>query len=83
MYTKKDMLDEIKRIKDEMAFVLDADVYMAVFRRQQELLEISKINVTASGTVRYYLTKNAKYNEIDDYLNQLINAMYDVCGFCF
>ena len=83
MYTKKDMLDEIKRIKDEMAFVLDADVYMAVFRRQQELLEISKINVTASGTVRYYLIKNAKYNEIDDYLNQLINAMYDVCGFCF
>ena len=82
MYTKKDMLDEIKRIKDEMAFVLDTDVYMAVFRRQQELLEISKINVTASGTVRYYLTKNAKYNEIDDYLNQLINAMYDVCGFC-
>ena len=83
MYTKKDMLDEIKRIKDEMAFVLDTDVYMAVFRRQQELLEISKINVTASGTVRYYLIKNAKYNEIDDYLNQLINAMYDVCGFCF
>ena len=83
MYTKKDMLDENKRIKDEMAFVLDTDVYMAVFRRQQELLEISKINVTASGTVRYYLTKNAKYNEIDDYLNQLINAMYDVCGFCF
>ena len=82
-YTKKDLQVEIRRIKDEMADNLDTKTYMAVFRRQQELLEVSKVNVTAGGKVRYYLTKNPKIEEVDDYLTQLINAMYDICGYCF
>ena len=81
--TKKDLQVEIRRIKDEMADNLDTKTYMRVMRRQQELLEISKVNVTAGGKVRYYLTKNPKIEEVDDYLTQLINAMYDICGYCF
>lgn len=81
--TKKELLAEITRIKGEMSDNLSNVTYVAVLRRQQELLEVSKVNVTAGGAVRYYLTKNAKYNEVDDYLTQLINAMYDVCGYCF
>ena len=82
-YTKKDLQIEIRRIKDEMADNLDTKTYMRVMRRQQELLEVSKVNVTAGGKVRYYLTKNPKIEEVDDYLTQLINAMYDICGYCF
>ena len=82
-YTKKELLAEITRIKGEMFDNLNSGTYLAVHRRQQELLSASRVNVTAGGTVRYYLTKNAKYNEVDDYLTQLINAMYDVCGYCF
>ena len=82
-YTKKELLAEITRIKGEMFENLSSATYLAVHRRQQELLSASGVNVTAGGAVRYYLTKNAKYNEVDDYLTQLINAMYDVCGYCF
>ena len=82
-YTKKELQAEIRRIKDEMSDNLSNVTYVAVLRRQQELLEVSKVNVTAGGKVRYYLTKNPKIEEVDDYLTQLINAMYDVCGFCF
>ena len=82
-YNKKELQGEIRRIKDEMADNLDTKTYMRVMRRQQELLDVSKVNVTAGGKVRYYLTKNPKIEEVDDYLTQLINAMYDVCGFCF
>ena len=81
--TKKELQVEIRRIKDEMADNLDTKTYMRVMRRQQELLEVSKVNVTAGGKVRYYLTKNPKIEEVDDYLTQLINAMYDICGYCF
>lgn len=81
--TKKELQVEIRRIKDEMADNLDTKTYMRVMRRQQELLEVSKVNVTAGGKVRYYLTKNPKIEEVDDYLTQLINAIYDVCGYCF
>ena len=82
-YTKKELLAEIARIKGEMFDNLSSATYLAVYRRQQELLSASRVNVTAGGAVRYYLTKNAKYEEVDDYLTQLINAMYDVCGYCF
>ena len=82
-YTKKELLAEITRIKGEMFDNLNSGTYLAVRRRQQELLSASRVNLTKSGAVRYYLTKNAKYEEVDDYLTQLINAMYDVCGYCF
>lgn len=83
MVSKKELLDEIRRIKGEMADNLETRTYMVVMRRQQELMERSKVNITAGGKVRYYLTKNAKYEEVDDYLTQLINAMYDIVGYCF
>ena len=81
MYTKNEMLLEIKRLREEMKS-LDFATRNQIINRQNELLEHSRVNVTKGGEVRYYLTKNAKYDEVDDYLTQLINAMYDVCGYC-
>ena len=81
MYTKNEMLLEIKRLREEMKS-LDFATRNQIINRQNELLEHSRVNVTKGGEVRYYLTKNAKYEEVDDYLTQLINAMYDVCGYC-
>ena len=81
MYTKNEMLLEIKRLREEMKS-LDFASRNQIINRQNELLEHSRVNVTKGGEVRYYLTKNAKYDEVDDYLTQLINAMYDVCGYC-
>ena len=77
------MLNEIERLKDEMMKNLDFDTCTAIMLRKNELLEHTHINVTKGGKVRYYLTKNASYKVVDDYLDQLINAIYDVCGFCF
>lgn len=79
MMTKNEMLKEIENIKREIS-KLDFDTQLAVYRRKDELLKESKVNVTKNGKVRYYLTKNAKYEEVDDFLTQLINAVYDVCG---
>ena len=79
---KEEMLNEIKRLRDE-AKNLDFATRNAIINRQNELLEHSRINVTKGGKVRYYLTKNASREVVEDYLVQLINAIYDVCGFCF
>ena len=79
---KKEMLVEIKRLRDEMEN-LDFATRNAIINRQNELLEHSHINVTKGGAVRYYLPKTATKDVVEDYLTQLINAMYDVCGFCF
>ena len=76
------MLNEIKRLRDEME-TLDFATRTAFIYRQNELLEHSHINVTKGGKVRYYLTKNASREVVEDYLVQLINALYDVCGFWF
>ena len=62
---------------------LDSSTEWAVWKRQDELLEATAVNKTKSGVVRHYLTKSASYKEVDNYLDCLINAMYDVCGFCF
>ena len=83
MHTKKVLRDEIDRIKVNMYKKLDYETREEVLDRFHKLLTKSKVNVTKSGTVRYYLTKNASYDEIDDYLTQLINAVYDVVGYCF
>ena len=79
---KEEMLNEIKRLRDESKN-LDFATRNAIINRQNELLEHSRINVTKGGKVRYYLTKNASREVVEDYLVQLINAIYDVCGFCF
>lgn len=76
---KKEMLNEINKIKKEL-LGLDFDTQLAIYRRRDELLNESKVNVTGCGKIRYYLTKNAKYEEVEDFLTQLINAVYDVCG---
>ena len=83
MYTKKVLRDEIDRIKVEIYRKVDMETRKGVFDRFHQLLTESNVNVTKNGTVRYYLTKNASYDEIDDYLTQLINAVYDVVGYCF
>ena len=79
---KEEMLNEIKRLRDETEN-LDFATRNAIINRQNELLEHSHINTTKGGKVRYYLTKNASREVVEDYLVQLINAIYDVCGFCF
>ena len=79
---KEEMLNEIKRLKDEMKN-LDFATRNAIINRQNELLEHTHKNVTKGGKVRYYLTKNASREVVEDYLVQLINAIYDVCRFCF
>ena len=76
------MLNEIKRLRDELKN-LDFATRNAIINRQNELLEHTRINVTKGGKVRYYLTKNASREVVEDYLAQFINAIYDVCGFCF
>ena len=83
LYTKKVLRDEIDRIKVEIYRKLDMETRKGVFDRFHQLLTVSNVNITKNGTVRYYLTKNASYDEIDDYLTQLINAVYDVVGYCF
>ena len=79
---KKEMLAEIKRLREEMK-TLDFNTRSAIINRQNELLELSKVNITKGGAVRYYLPTSATKDAVEDYLTQLINAMYDVCGFCF
>ena len=79
---KKEMLVEIKRLREEME-TLDFNTRSAIINRQNELLELSKVNITKGGAVRYYLPTTATKDAVEDYLTQLINAMYDVCRFCF
>lgn len=81
--TIEEMREEISRIKGEIKTNLDFQTQMAIMKRREELMLHSGVNTTASGAVRYYLTKNASYKEVDDYLTQLINAMYDIVGYCF
>ena len=80
--TKLEIRNEINRITNEMKN-LDITTRIDIMKRQNELLEESRVNVTKNGAVRYYLTKNASIDILDDYLTQLINAMYDVVGYCF
>ena len=81
--TKLELRNEIKRIQNEINNNLDVTTRIDIMKRQNELLEESRVNVTKNGTVRYYLTKNPTFNELDDYLTQLINSMYDVVGYCY
>lgn len=50
-----------------------------VMKRHHELLVKADVNKTANGAVRFYLPKNASKKDIEDYLEQYINACYD-CG---
>ena len=55
---KKEMLVEIKRLREEMK-TLDFNTRSAIINRQNELLELSKVNITKGGAVRYYLPTTA------------------------
>ena len=81
--TIKEMREEIYRIKSEIRTNLDFQTQMAIMKRREELMLHTRVNVTKGGAVRYYLTSNASYKEVDDYLTQLINATYDILGYCF
>ena len=83
MYTKQQLRDEIDRIKVDIYRKLDFDTRQQVYTRLDELLEETKVNVTKSGTVRHYLPKNVSYDVVDNYLECLINSMYDTVGYCF
>ena len=79
----RELRNEIDRIKVDIYKKLDMETRKAVFDRFHQLLTESNVNVTSNGVVRYYLTKNASLDVLDDYLTQLINSMYDVVGYCF
>ena len=83
MYTKQQLRDEIDRIKVDIYRKLDFDTRQQVYTRLDELLEETKVNTTKSGVVRHYLPKNVSYNVVDNYLECLINSMYDTVGYCF
>ena len=83
MYTKKELRDEIDRIKVDIYRKLDFDTRQQVYTRLDELLEETKVNTTKNGTVRHYLPKNVSYDVVDNYLECLINSMYDTIGYCF
>ena len=80
--TKLEMLNEIDRMKQRIYRELDFETRKGIFYRQIELMDMSGINKTKNGVQRYYLTKNAKKEVVDDYLTTLINAQYDILGRC-
>ena len=79
---KQEMINEIDRMKQEIYRKLDFETRKAVNERFYELLTETKVNVTNSGKVRYYLTKNASKEKVENYLECLINAQYDVIRTC-
>jgi hypothetical protein len=79
-HTKEQLKNEIDRIKQVIYRTLDFDTRKAIMYRQLELMDKTGINKTKNGVQRYYLTKNAKKEVVDDYLECLINATYDVLG---
>jgi hypothetical protein len=76
--TINEMRNEIKRIKFAL-LELPVEQNLAVLRRMDELLLHSGVNTTPSGNVRCYLPKCATKAQVEDYLTQYINALYD-CG---
>ena len=80
--TKMEMINEIDRMKQRIYRELDFDTRKAIFYRQIELMNGTGINKTKGGEQRYYLTKSASKEVVDDYLTTLINAQYDTMGRC-
>ena len=81
-HTKLEMVNEIDRLKQQIYRTLDFDTRKAIMYRQIELMDETGINKTKNGVQRYYLTKSAKKEVVDDYLTTLINAQYDILGRC-
>lgn len=77
---KQELRDEIYRLKTELYRQIDYDTRMAIMKREMELADMTKVNVTKNGTVRYYLTSNASKKVLEDYLTNMINAQYDILG---
>ena len=82
-YTVKELRNEIDRIKQNIYRNLDFDTRKAVYNKLEQLLTATAVNTTKSGAVRYYLPKTASKAVVDNYLDCLINAMYDTVGFCY
>ena len=80
--TKNEMLNELKRLRKAVYETTDFNTNLKITKRHGELLELSNVNVTANGQVRHYLPKAANKTQVDDFLTQYINAIYDVLGYC-
>ena len=80
--TRLEMINEIDRMKQRIYRELDFETRKALMYRQIELMDMTGINKTKNGVQRYYLTKNASKEVVDDYLTTLINAQYDTMGRC-
>ena len=80
--TKMEMINEIDRMKQRIYRELDFETRKGIMYRQIELMDETGINKTKNGVQRYYLTKSASKEVVDDYLTTLINAQYDVMGRC-
>lgn len=82
-YTKEQLKNEIYRIKQQIYKNQDFDTRNAIMSRQMDLMDKTGVNKTKGGIQRYYLTNNASKKIVDDYLECLINATYDVLGYCY
>ena len=80
--TRLEMINEIDRMKQQIYRTLDFETRKAIMYRQIELMDRTGINKTKNGVQRYYLTKSASKEVVDDYLTTLINAQYDILGRC-
>lgn len=80
--TRLEMINEIDRMKQGIYRTLDFETRKAIMYRQIELMDRTGINKTKNGVQRYYLTKSASKEVVDDYLTTLINAQYDIIGRC-
>ena len=81
--TRLEMINEIDRMKQRIYRELDFETRKAIMYRQIELMDRTGINKTKNGVQRYYLTKSASKEVVDDYLTTLINAQYDIIGRLF
>ena len=80
--TKQELKDEVYRLKTELYRQIDYDTRMAIMKREMELAEMTKVNVTKGGKVRHYLPSSASKKVVEDYLTNMINAQYDILGRC-
>ena len=74
-YTIKEMREEIARIRKANTLTYGSLKALEIGNRRDELMR-------EKGYERVYLNKNEKKQFVDDYLECLINASYDITGTC-
>jgi len=73
--TIKELREEIKRIQERMYNELKSNVEIKILDLRNEYLK-------NKGYTKHYMTSNMKKAELETYLECLINANYDILGYC-